>query len=97
MPVVASRTEIAPGEMKGIDLQGTPVGVANVAGQYHAFSDACPHGPCKLSGGTLDGTVLTCPCHGCKFDLASGGVLGGPATTRIRTFRVQVEGDEIRI
>ncbi len=97
MPVVAALSGIAPGTMTSIDLQGSPVGVANVEGRFYAFTDACPYLPCTLSSGTLEGTVLICPCHGCRFDLASGGVLGGPATRRIRTYRVQVEGDELHI
>ena len=41
--------------------------------------------------------TITCPCHGSQFDLASGHVIKRPATTHIRTYRVQVDGDELRI
>ena len=97
MPVIATPAEIGSGEMKGVDLQGSSVGVANVDGKYFAFSNACPNLGCVLTDGTLEGMVLTCRTHGSQFDLASGHVISGPATGRIRTYRVQVDGDELRI
>jgi 3-phenylpropionate/trans-cinnamate dioxygenase ferredoxin subunit len=96
VPTVATSTEIVPGEMRHIDLQGAPVGVANVGGKFYAFTDVCTYLGCTLSQGRLDGMVITCSC-GSQFDLASGRVLAGPAISRIRTYRVQVEGEELRI
>ena len=97
MPTIASPNEIGPGEMKGIDLQGSPVGVANVDGKFFAFSNSCPNLTCSLTDGRLKGMTVTCKTHGSQFDLASGHVLKGPATSRIRTYRVQIDGDELRI
>lgn len=97
MPLIASPSEIGLGEMKAIDLQGSPVGVANVDGKFYAFSNNCPNLGCKLTDGRLEGMVITCREHGSQFDLASGHVVSGPATNRIRTYRVQVDGDELRI
>jgi 3-phenylpropionate/trans-cinnamate dioxygenase ferredoxin subunit len=59
------------------------VAVARVGGRFHAFDDLCPcpGTPCPLSGGLLTGTTLMCQCHGSRFDVATGAVLGGPATT----------------
>ena len=97
MPSVGKVTEIEPGQMKAVDLQGTRVGLANVDGHFYAFSDVCPHDEDLLSSGSLNGLELTCRTDGSRFDLSSGNVLMGPATKRIRTYRVQVEGDDIRI
>jgi nitrite reductase/ring-hydroxylating ferredoxin subunit len=83
--------------MKAIDLQGSPVGVANVDGKFFAFSNACPGLTCVLTDRRLEARAVTCATHGNRFDLASGQVLGGPAPSRIRTYRVQVNGEELRI
>jgi nitrite reductase/ring-hydroxylating ferredoxin subunit len=83
--------------MKGVDLQGSPVGIANVDGRFYAFSNACPNLDCLLTDGRLEGMTLTCSRHGSQFDLASGHVIKGPAIGRIRTYRVQTEGDELHI
>ena len=97
MPSVIKSIEIGPGQMTAVDLYGVAVAIANVGGTFYAISDACPHGACSLSLGMLDGKVVTCRIDGSQFDLPSGSVLSGPAKTRVRTYRVQIDGDELNI
>jgi nitrite reductase/ring-hydroxylating ferredoxin subunit len=73
------------------------VAVANVDGQLHAFSDVCTHLQCSLVEGDLDGTTVTCMCHGSQFDVTTGDVLNGPATEPVQTYVISVEGDELKI
>ena len=40
-----------------------------------AVHDKCPHKGGPLSQGIVSGTVVTCPLHGLKIDLASGEAL----------------------
>ncbi len=47
-------------------------------GTFHAVSDRCSHEGALLSGGRLDGGVVTCPAHGSRFDVATGKNLSGP-------------------
>jgi nitrite reductase/ring-hydroxylating ferredoxin subunit len=56
------------------------IAVANVGGELHGFDDTCTHRGCSLAQGTLEGTVVTCPCHGSQFDVTTGAVVRGPAT-----------------
>lgn len=44
-------------------------------GQYHAVQGLCPHLKAHLAKGKLEGTVITCPGHGSRFDLLTGEVL----------------------
>lgn len=83
--------------MKRIDLQGSYVGVVNIDGAFFAFTDTCPHDGASLSLGSIEDKVLTCPKDGSQFDLSSGNVLKGPALKRIRTYRIQVRGEELHI
>jgi nitrite reductase/ring-hydroxylating ferredoxin subunit len=80
-----------------LDLHGVAVAIANVEGAFFAISDACTHDGASLSKGTLDGRIVTCPGDGSRFDLASGSVIAGPATARVRTYHVQARDDEIRV
>lgn len=89
--------DIAAGEMRVFDVEGTKVNVARVGGQLHAFDDTCTHKACSLAKGKLDGTTVTCPCHGSQFDVTSGAVLRGPAQRPVRSRLVQVEGDDLLV
>jgi nitrite reductase/ring-hydroxylating ferredoxin subunit len=83
-----------PGLTK-FDARGRKVAVATVDGTYYAFSDICTHLRCSLSEGELDGTTLTCICHGSRFDVSTGEVLRGPAKRPIEVYAVRVQGDEL--
>jgi nitrite reductase/ring-hydroxylating ferredoxin subunit len=54
----------------------TGVAVAKAEGRVYVFPDRCPHGRSRLSGGTLEGSVITCPMHGLRFDLPTGRPIG---------------------
>ncbi|MGI8608073.1 MAG: catalase [Candidatus Dormibacteria bacterium] len=82
----AAAGDVAPGAIKAVDVDGARVAVANVDGTLCAFQDTCPHRGCSLADGALDGKVVTCPCHGSRFDVISGEVLKGPAKESIATF-----------
>lgn len=94
---VAKTQDVIEGEMAVFEVAGERVGVANVDGSFHAFSDICTHQQCSLASGELEGKTVTCPCHGSQFDVTSGAVLNPPATEPVPVFSVQVEGDEIKV
>ena len=89
--------EVSEGALRAFDVGGTPVAVANVAGTFHAFGDTCTHQQCSLAEGDLEGTTVTCPCHGSQFDVTTGSVLNPPAEEPVRTYGVRLEGDELQI
>lgn len=90
--------EIGEGEAKAFDVHGAEIAVSRVGGTLYAFSDICTHRACNLSmGGEIEGTSITCECHGSTFDMATGEVLEGPATEPIATFPVRDENGEIQI
>jgi len=97
VPSLIKSSELQPGQMKLVDLQGAPVAIANVGGVFYAFSDVCSHAACSLSEGRLDGDVVTCRKDGSQFELSTGRVLQGPAEKRVRTYRIQIAGDDLRI
>ena len=97
MPEVGKASEIADGQMRAADLEGERVTIANVGGTYYAFEEACSHVGCSLTEGTLEGTAVVCPCHGSRFDIATGAVLQGPARRPVKHYQVQVNGDNLSI
>ena len=92
---IGNANDVADGEMRAFDVAGTKVNVANAAGHLYAFDDTCTHMGCSLADGELQGTTVTCPCHGSQFDVTSGAVLRGPAQRPVRSLPLQVSGDEL--
>src|SRR5262245_37051318 len=94
---VGSAKDIVEGKMHVFDIDGTKVSVATTVGHLHAFDDTCTHRGCSLGAGELDGTTVTCPCHGSQFDVTSGAVIRGPATRPVRSRSVEVEGEDLMV
>jgi nitrite reductase/ring-hydroxylating ferredoxin subunit len=94
---IGNAGDIAAGEMRVFDIAGTKVNVASIDGQLHAFDDTCTHRACSLAKGKLDGTTVTCPCHGSQFDVTSGAVLRGPAQRPVRSRLVQKDGENLLV
>ena len=93
--VTGNIPEIAPGSVASLSVEGQPVAVANVGGKLYAFTDVCTHAGCPLSSGPLEGTTITCLCHGSKFDVTTGAVVTGPARDALETHAIQVAGAEL--
>lgn len=79
-----------PGAAVRVDFQGTPVAVFNVGGTFLAIGARCPHRGGPLERGPVSGTVVTCPWHGSQFDLTTGAVLRGPASSAVPHYEVRV-------
>jgi len=69
---VLDEKELPEGTMKRVNVEGTPVLLVKVAGEIFAIDNRCPHMSCGFDGGSLDGSVIICPCHDWRFDLKTG-------------------------
>lgn len=94
---VGPANAVNDGDMKAFAVGEIKVAVANVAGTLYAFGDICTHRQCPLHKGELEGTTVTCPCHGSQFDVSTGAVLSGPAEEPVGSFPIRVEDDSIQI
>lgn len=109
---VAKVGDLAPGEMRLVEAKGHSIGLFNVAGDYIAVLNVCPHelAPVcrgRLSGTTLpsrpgefiwgrEGEIISCPWHGWEFDLLTGTALADPRV-RVRRYDVVIDGDTIAV
>jgi nitrite reductase/ring-hydroxylating ferredoxin subunit len=87
--------DVAPGTMKGFRAEGRGIVVSNTDGKFSAVGDKCTHRGCSLSKGRMESEVVTCPCHGSRFNLKTGAVVRGPATEPEPAYPVTVEGGGI--
>ena len=92
----AKKTDIKPGELALFEVAGRRIAVANADGRFFAIDDTCTHEQCSLAeDGTLDGTVVTCGCHGAQFDVTTGAVLAPPAPEPVKAYRLRVVDDDL--
>jgi 3-phenylpropionate/trans-cinnamate dioxygenase ferredoxin subunit len=89
-------TDVAPGQMTAVDVEGQPILIANVDGQIHAVANRCGDTPLPLQFGTLDGAELRCSWHGCRYDVRTGKRLDGGAE-HLAVLPIAIEHDEIRV
>jgi 3-phenylpropionate/trans-cinnamate dioxygenase ferredoxin subunit len=98
-----SRSEVPPGTVKFVAVDGKDLVISNVDGKFYAMENWCTHEQGNLSEGQLEGNVLTCPDHGAQFDVKTGKVLGGPdgepadSISPEKFYRVEVEGDDVTV
>jgi len=68
--------QVPPGSGARFNVADKEVAIFNVDGNICAISDTCPHAGGSLGLGKLDGTIVTCPVHGMKFDVTTGCFAG---------------------
>lgn len=73
--VVGKAAELQDGAMKEVEVEGNKLLLARVGNSYYVAESRCPHLGASLAGGTLQGSVVTCPRHGSQFDLVDGHVV----------------------
>lgn len=106
---VCSTADLGPGERRIVSVEGLPheVGVFNVAGEYHALANVCPHHLAPLCTGKItgemtaekvgeynfvrEGEVIQCPWHGWQFNIADGTSVFNPHKLRTRTYETAIE------
>lgn len=94
---VAQVDDLEPGSMMMVEVDGKPVLLANLEGEFYAVSDLCTHEEYNLSEGSLDGCEVECPGHSAFFDLKTGDVIDGPAMDPLETYSVQIEDGAVFI
>jgi nitrite reductase/ring-hydroxylating ferredoxin subunit len=94
---VLDDADIADGQMRCVEADGTAVMVARTGGNLYALSDHCSHRGGPLHEGDLDAGTVVCPWHDSVFDLRDGALIHGPAAypqpawdTRVREGRIEV-------
>ena len=105
--IVATVEEIPAGGRKRVTVEDREIGIYNVAGEFFAIADRCPHEGASLCKGRIVGLVessapgtysysrrnelIRCPWHGWEFDIRTGKSWCDPHRTKVRSFETNVE------
>jgi nitrite reductase/ring-hydroxylating ferredoxin subunit len=105
--VVAPVGDIPPGHRQRVEVNGRPVVVFNLAGEFFALNNRCPHRGGSLCDGvttgliqssepgdyqyTRRGEIIRCPWHSWEFDIRTGQSWCDPQRLRTRRYEVSVE------
>lgn len=88
--------KILIGKKIKIKVKNNEIMLANVGGKIYAIENICSHEQCGLNEGDLNGFVITCSCHGAKYDVRNGnGFKETPWGSGQESFEVKVEGNDV--
>ena len=81
---------------RSFPLEGREIAVFLIGGVVYAVENLCPHQHIPvLDEGEIDGTHVTCPMHGWRFDLATGKHVH--SSSRLTTYETRIEGRDVLI
>jgi Rieske Fe-S protein len=88
-----TKTDVPEGG--GVVLQEKYVVTQPKAGEFKAFTATCTHQGCAVN--KIEAEQIVCPCHGSKFSITDGSVVGGPAQKPLPAVNFTESGDNIVI
>jgi ferredoxin-NADP reductase/nitrite reductase/ring-hydroxylating ferredoxin subunit len=94
---IADTKDIAPSQMKEVEVDGQKIIIANIEGKYYAIGSVCTHEGGPLADGTLSGHEVECPWHASKFDVRTGEVTNPPANEPEPKYEIRIDGNSILI
>ena len=105
--VIAPVDELPPGTRKFLEIDGRPIAVFNIKGEFFGLLNRCPHQGAALCEGPLIGLaqstnpgeieytklgeIIRCPWHGWEFDIRTGQSWCDPTRVRARPYTVSVQ------
>lgn len=94
---VASLADLPPGGRLSLIVDDVPALLLRIGDDLYCIEDVCTHDGQPLTNGPVSDCTITCPRHGAVFDLKTGRPLRMPATEPVRTFPVELRGEEIYV
>ena len=90
----AEDSDLKEGSMMPVYPLGVHILLARVDGLVYALSGKCIHMSCPLYTGTLNGNILTCPCHDWSYDIKTGEFLYA-AELNLKDYRLKSENGKL--
>jgi len=104
--VVAKVADVLPGTRRRVLVQGRPIAIFNLHGEFFGLADRCPHQGASLCDGLVtglavadapgesrivrDGEMVRCPWHGWEFDIRTGKSWCDPDRTMAKQVSIEI-------
>jgi len=104
--VICPADEVGPGQRRLVEVAGRPIVIFNIAGDYFALANRCPHQGGSLFHGDLTSRltapepgrlalsssdpVVKCPWHGWEFDVRTGKAVCEPQRIATRRYSASI-------
>ncbi len=92
---VCAQAEVAPDGAKAFEVGERRLAVFNIGGTFYVTDDECTHAAASLAEGMLEGDVIECCLHFGAFHVPTGEVRAPPAAVALRTYKVELKGDDV--
>jgi len=86
---------IIEGKPVRLTKNGKELCIARVGNEVFAIEDNCTHQDAALSEGEQNGYKIECWLHSAEFDLRTGEALTPPAVQPVKTFPVNINGNNV--
>jgi nitrite reductase (NADH) small subunit len=93
---VAEKRDLSEGTGKVVNVEGRSIALFRVKDEYFALANVCLHRGGPLGEGSLNGSTVTCPWHGWKFDVQTGSFTVIP-TLKVVTYKVKEENGSVMV
>ncbi len=93
---VAQITDFKGEDLKSVLVDNTEIVIFRHAdGSFSALEDMCSHQNVPLSSGAFENGEIECMAHGARFNCKTGQPLCMPATGPVKSYVVEVVGDDV--
>ena len=94
---VSNADEVPEGRAVGAEVEGVRLLLVREGGEVRALAARCTHRGGPLDEGDVADGCVTCPWHGSRFELATGDVVQGPATSPQPAYETRVVGGRVEV
>ena len=94
---VCATSEVPENSVKSFEVGNYVIAVYNIDGEFYATDNECTHAAASLADGILEDDVIECALHFGAFNVKTGEAVQAPCFTALRTYKVVVENEAVRV
>lgn len=93
---ICKETEIKEGGARTMRVLARSVAVFRINGNLYGLEADCKHMRASIASGKIEGTIVTCPAHGWRYDITTGDCLNEP-WAKLKTYGIDIEDGNVYI